>query len=414
MLSHNTLKGMSDDKLIASLKRLVAKQSQLTAELLYHIAEVENRKLHLVHAYGSMFKLCVEGLGLSESMAYKHITVARAVRKHEAILAMVKAGRLHLSAVLVLIPHLTDDSCAELLEAAAGKSKRQVERLIAQRFPKPDVPSQVHKLPEPSPPRARSQDECAQVELPASEQPGASDPVVAATPRCEPGEAATTSPAGSGQPAEQVSQSEGGSTGTGSSHVDGSRQGMRPTSAAAEPAAAAEPPRDQRPRIEPLAAARYKVQFTASEQLVGKLRQAQELLRRQVPDGDPAAICERALDLLIESLMKKRFALPARKAAATQRPKGGDSSPTPPKKASSEPAVASEAASPAQDVTDQCERTATSPSQAGASKRSRYIPASVRRQVAERDGLQCSYIGPDGSRCESQMPASARSAAPSS
>ena len=59
---------------------------------------------------------------------------------------------------------------------------------------------------------------------------------------------------------------------------------MAPGSAAAPDAPA------RRPRIEPLAAARYKVQFTASEQLVGKLRQAQELLRRQVPDGDPAKL----------------------------------------------------------------------------------------------------------------------------
>jgi len=41
---------------------------------------------------------------------------------------------------------------------------------------------------------------------------------------------------------------------------------------------------------------------------VRKLRQAQQLLRRQVPDGDRDLCFELGLDLLLESLMKKRFA----------------------------------------------------------------------------------------------------------
>ena len=88
MLPRVTLKSMPDDQLIATLKKLVKKQSELTAELLAHIAEAEERKLYLLHSYGSMFKFCVEGLGLPESMAYKYIGVARAVRKHGAILPM--------------------------------------------------------------------------------------------------------------------------------------------------------------------------------------------------------------------------------------------------------------------------------------------------------------------------------------
>jgi hypothetical protein len=411
MLSRNTLKGMSDDKLIASLKTLVAKQSQLTAELLCHIAEVESRKLYLAAAYGSMFKLCVEGLGLSESMAYKHIAVARAARKHEAILTMVKDGRLHLSAVLVLVPYLTADNCAELLEAAAGQSKRQVERLIAQRFPKADVPTQVRKLPQPSPPQGPPcQGDDSQLKL-------LDEPIVAGAAEggSDHGDAKIPAQADSSQPAEQVSPQQGqdgasltsltvwgpgahsrttSATGTGSSCTDGARRNTGP-------AAAAEPAREQRPRIEPLAAARYKVQFTASEQLVGKLRQAQELLRRQVPDGDPAVICERALDLLIESLLKKRFALPSRKTAAPAG--GGASRPVSTPEAARRPVLGSTATTEP-DAVDQQEGNGTG--QTGSASgtvrrpRSRYIPAAVRRQVAERDGLQCTYVGPDGKRCE--------------
>ena len=42
---------------------------------------------------------------------------------------------------------MSPDNCDELLEAAAGLSKRQVEKLLAARFPAPDVPAVVRALP---------------------------------------------------------------------------------------------------------------------------------------------------------------------------------------------------------------------------------------------------------------------------
>ncbi len=444
MLSRDALKRMPDDKLIASLRTLVKKQSVLTAELLAHIVEAEERKLHILHSYGSMFKFCVDGLGLPEPMAYKYIGVARAVRKHGAILPMVRAGELYLSTAIVLVPHLTDDNCTELLEAAAGRSKRQVEKLIAERFPKPDVPAHVRKLPQPSQPQQSSQTGGTQIEIPAGPKPEADSSVVdAAEARGGPAEAATTTPevaasAGKGQPAEQVS-GRGNTTGTGSSCGDSSRPEPKPSDGESTGHAAAEPARPPRPRIEPLAPARYKVQFTAGEELVRKLRQAQELLRRQVPDGDPAAICELGLDLLLESLMKKRFATGPRQAAAAQRrgkasrkpgrTADGDGSSTPKDNGASSKPVSQQSQSPQsqsapsqsaksqsaagsdQEATGRRQGAATSRAggaattpraSAAAGKRSRYIPAAVRRQVAERDGLQCTYVGPDGNRCESR------------
>jgi 5-methylcytosine-specific restriction endonuclease McrA len=429
MLSRDTLKGMTDDKLIASLKTLVAKRARLTAELLCLIAEAEERKLHLVAAHGSMFRFCVTGLGLSEPMAYKHIAVARAARKYEAILTLIQAGRLHLSTVVPLIPHLAADNCAELLEAAAGQSKRQVEKLIAQRFPKADAPALVRKLPEVTEAlgcHSPCQLDDSQLSLSVA-SPEASVASGADEADPDPGEAQSRTVAAAAepsscrddvrdhvQPAKQPhppQPDQGGSslaslaawspgersratpTGTGSSCLPTAE----PARVAAGSTAAATAPA-QRPRIEPLAAARYKVQFTASEQLVGKLHQAQELLRRQVPDGDPAVICEKALDLLIESLLKKRFALPGRKAkVAARRQPGGDRGSAPADGSISSGVESVAAAEP--DIAAERE-VSRGRARAGRTPRSRYIPASVRRQVAERDGLRCTYVGPDGNRCE--------------
>ena len=56
-------------------------------------------------------------------------------------------NRLHLSGVCLLVPRLTEDTAAELLAAAMHKSKAEIERLLAERFPRPDVPASLRAIP---------------------------------------------------------------------------------------------------------------------------------------------------------------------------------------------------------------------------------------------------------------------------
>src|SRR5690349_7904751 len=76
--------------------------------------------------------------------------------------------------------------------------------------------------------------------------------------------------------------------------------------------------------LEPIAPARFKVQFTASAELEGKFRRARALLRHAVPSGDVAEIVDRAMALLVADLEKKRCGVTerprqARAAAAGSR-----------------------------------------------------------------------------------------------
>jgi hypothetical protein len=95
-----------------------------------------------------MYAYCTGVLHLSEAEAYLRIAAARASRRCPRLLAMLEDGRLHLSAIGLLAPHLTDANCDELLTRATHKSKRQVKELVAEIAPKPDVPAQIRKVPE--------------------------------------------------------------------------------------------------------------------------------------------------------------------------------------------------------------------------------------------------------------------------
>ena len=64
----------------------------------------------------------------------EHIEAARAARQFPAIFDAVAEGRLELSAVIRLAPHLTPETADDLLAAAARKTEFELEQLLAERF----------------------------------------------------------------------------------------------------------------------------------------------------------------------------------------------------------------------------------------------------------------------------------------
>ena len=140
---------ISDDDLLRRLSELLKSSRSVEVELVAHIGEVDRRRLYAREAAKSMFTYCVEVLHLSEAEAYMRIGVARAARKHPALLSMLEDGRLHLSGIAKLAPVLTKTNRDTLLARAAHKTKREIEELIAEVEPKPDVASTMRKLPAP-------------------------------------------------------------------------------------------------------------------------------------------------------------------------------------------------------------------------------------------------------------------------
>ncbi len=145
MTSTNELKNVSDDALLRRLSELVQQSRRVESVLIAHIAEVDARRLYARDA-GSMFIYCTQVLHLSEHEAYARITVARASRRYPVLLAMLGEGRLHLSGIGKLVPHLTDANCKEVLARATHKTKSEIEELIAEIAPKPDVPPSIRML----------------------------------------------------------------------------------------------------------------------------------------------------------------------------------------------------------------------------------------------------------------------------
>ena len=116
--------------------------------------------------------------------------------------------------------------------------------------------------------------------------------------------------------------------------------------------------------MKPLTLKRFKIEFSASEELTKKIQRAKEILRHKYPQGKLEDILNEALELLLE---KKD---PERKIH--------------------------------QKEVDQKEKKTSlemsfSPSDTG--KRTRYVPEKIKQAVYKRDEGQCSYVSSNGKLC---------------
>jgi len=213
-------------------------------------------------------------LHLSEDAVYNRIKAARAAREYPVIIDMLESGALTPTTVRLLAPRLTRENHQELLAAASGKGKQAVEELLARRFPQPDVPARVRKVP--SRPAAPMADVAATGVTPTACPPVAGcEPLAAATPPVVPRVEAAVAPRAEAAP-------------------------VLPLPAAT------------RAVVRPLAPERYEIRFTASAEMREKLRVAQDLLGHAIPSGDLAQVFDRALTLLVADLSKRKFADTAR------------------------------------------------------------------------------------------------------
>jgi 5-methylcytosine-specific restriction endonuclease McrA len=263
------LSAVSDQELLRDLNGLVAAGARMEARFVAHLAEVEERRLHLKAATSSLFDYCLRRIGLSESEAFHRITAARLARKFPLIFELLEARAIHLSALRVLRDHLTSENHRDLLANASGKSKKEVEALVAALAPRPDVATLMRKLPEA---RRRA--------LPA--QSGARS-----LPLADDSQSATVSNAQPSPCRERVS------------------------SRVPEPVGSA-PPAVRHPTgtraLEPLSSSRYLLRLSISHELKQKLERARDLMSHANASGELPVVIEKALALLLEKLEKQRFA----------------------------------------------------------------------------------------------------------
>jgi hypothetical protein len=244
----------SDTELLARMAAVVQAERKASVDVVEHLMEVKRRRLYLDQACSSLYTYCRERLGYTEDAALKRARIARLALRLPRVLDDLRSGAIHLTGLFLLDRYLNSENAEALLAEARGKSRRELEKILAIRFPRPDVPSNIEPL--------------------------------GTTPTLPLGAEASGARLSSSGPSPWFTCP---GTGTATSTAHGG-----------------ETDRDSRSRVEPLSAERYRVEFTASAALRAKIEQARQLVSHALPDGDLAQLFERALDELIARELKRR------------------------------------------------------------------------------------------------------------
>jgi 5-methylcytosine-specific restriction endonuclease McrA len=334
----------SNDALRHDLEARVAHDCRSTAVLLSRVGEFDERKLYLEEAHPSMFSYCLHELHFCEGTASRRIYAARAARRFPLLFDAVADGRLHLTAVVMLSKYLTSGNLDELVAAATHRSKAEIEQLIADRFPRPDLPERLGSVW----PEAEG----------LTVTPGTQNSPENAGSGAPPAWAPTLGPAGEHSlenadagppPAWLATMGPASEHSPENVHAGDTPSAMWTTGHSPENAAPA-----PRARVMPLAPQRFGFQLTVDQETHDLWQYVRSLMSHEVPTGEMAQVLKHILKLAAAELEKRRF-------AATSRPRSSGSS--------------------------------TSP---------RHIPAAVKREVWERDGGQCTFVSEGGRRCPSR------------
>jgi len=272
---------LADEEILSRVRHLARYERVATAALVAHLAILDARGLYVPLGYSSLFRYCTAELHFSEQAAYSRIRCARAVRRFPVILELLAAGKIHLTAVRLLAPHLTGENHRALLARATHLGQREVEQLVAELDPLPPAPSTIRKLPtcgtlpllEAAPLSMSTESTARQVDGTTAAPAHPADVNTTTTIHVVSMEALdpAQSPANSGRPRHNRSSTRHRATTT------------------------------------PLAPNLYRVQFTANQDTHDKLTEAQELLRHQIPSGDIALVIDRALTDLVLALRRRKF-----------------------------------------------------------------------------------------------------------
>jgi hypothetical protein len=282
------LEQVSDAELLTNTRRLVGRSNQLLAALLAHLAEVEARGIHRLRACSSLYAYCIYELRLSEDAAYRRARAARVARRFPVIFRQVADGELHLTALVMLAPHLTEENHLELLALAKHRTKREVLRIVRTLAPEPSVPDRIEPLgrqpvgiPMPSAPSWRK--------LVESFASGGRE--------LSPGD----------RPKERVDFAEEASPTFDREDRHGSEASPPTATGDVVPDVAGDaPPADER----------YLIQFTVSQEYTDLLERAQDLLSHAVPNRCLEELHLRALRLLVDKLEKRKYGAPRAKPPA--------------------------------------------------------------------------------------------------
>ena len=122
---------MNSQKILERIQEWAGRERECLVEVIQGLMEIDRNQGYRELGYSSLFVMCTEGIGYSEGAAQRRIKAARCAERFPVVLSKIREGKVTLSALCLVADELTEDNHLEILERVSGKSKSQIELLVA-------------------------------------------------------------------------------------------------------------------------------------------------------------------------------------------------------------------------------------------------------------------------------------------
>jgi hypothetical protein len=129
------LSALSDSELLEEIVQSVRTEKRSTLCVLEQLAEVDSRRLWLKEGYSSLFDFCVRKLNYSDGEAARRIHAARCMIIIPEVKPLLEQNALSLTGISQVAPHITKANAPEVLAHVQGKSTREIDTFLDERFP---------------------------------------------------------------------------------------------------------------------------------------------------------------------------------------------------------------------------------------------------------------------------------------
>src|SRR3990167_4749091 len=145
------VKALNDKNLIHSTETLVKKERSIVECLIWHLEEIQARKLFISMGYESLFECLIKHFKYSETTAYGRLSVLKIIKEVPSICEALNTGELNITNVTLAQSFikkqekengekLSTEKKSELIACLKNKSTQEVKQLFAKMDPLSTLP----------------------------------------------------------------------------------------------------------------------------------------------------------------------------------------------------------------------------------------------------------------------------------
>ncbi len=147
------LKDFSNVELMTRFEKLVRTERKITHLILWHILEIEERRIYAELGYDGMYSYLTQYLGYSDGSAYRRLQSARLLKQVPEMAEKIEAGILNITQLTQVQKSLQEckkmgevissEKTAEILEKILYKNTFETQKILALEFNQPIKVSEI-------------------------------------------------------------------------------------------------------------------------------------------------------------------------------------------------------------------------------------------------------------------------------